>query len=72
MDTVDRQVRYFLKVAELKSLSKAAEALDLTQSGLSRQVASLEAYLGKPLFVRTGRGIELTEAGRCQLASPSH
>ena len=64
MDSVDRQVRYFLKVAELKSLSKAAEALDLTQSGLSRQVAGLETYLGKPLFLRTGRGVELTEAGR--------
>jgi DNA-binding transcriptional LysR family regulator len=64
MDNVDRQVRYFLKVAELSSLSKAAEALDLTQSGLSRQVAGLEAHLGKPLFLRTGRGVELTEAGR--------
>lgn len=64
MENVDRQVRYFLKVAELKSLSKAAEALDLTQSGLSRQVAALEAHLGRPLFLRTGRGVELTEAGR--------
>lgn len=64
MDNIDRQLRYFLKVAELKSLSKAAEALDLTQSGLSRQVASLEAHLGKPLFLRTGRGVELTDAGR--------
>jgi len=74
MDTVDRQVRYFLKVAELGSLSKAADALDLTQSGLSRQVATLEAFLGKPLFLRTGRGVELTEAGRAlrETAEPAY
>jgi len=64
MDTPDRQLRNFLRIAELKSLSRAAEELDQTQSGLSRQLAALEAHLGKPLFVRTGRGVELTEAGR--------
>ena len=63
MDTPDRQLRYFVRIAELKSLSRAAEDLDQTQSGLSRQVAALEAHVGKPLFVRTGRGVELTEAG---------
>ncbi|MBB1624321.1 LysR family transcriptional regulator [Achromobacter sp. UMC71] len=63
MDTPDRQLRYFARIAELKSLSRAAEDLDQTQSGLSRQLAALEAYVGKPLFVRTGRGVELTEAG---------
>ncbi|WP_338075943.1 LysR family transcriptional regulator [Castellaniella defragrans] len=35
-----------------------------SQSGLSRKLASLEAHLGKPLFLRTGRGMDLTEAGR--------
>lgn len=64
MDTPDRQLRSFLRIAELKSLSRAAEELDQTQSGLSRQLAALEAHLGKPLFIRTGRGVELTEAGR--------
>lgn len=63
MDTPDRQLRYFARIAELKSLSRAAEDLDQTQSGLSRQLAALEAHVGKPLFVRTGRGVELTEAG---------
>lgn len=63
MDTPDRQLRYFMRIAELKSLSRAAEGLDQTQSGLSRQLAALEAHVGKPLFVRTGRGVELTEAG---------
>jgi DNA-binding transcriptional LysR family regulator len=63
MDTPDRQLRYFLRIAELKSLSRAAEDLDQTQSGLSRQLAALEAHVGKPLFTRTGRGVELTVAG---------
>lgn len=63
MDTPDRQLRYFVRIAELKSLSRAAEDLDQTQSGLSRQLAALEAHVGKPLFTRTGRGVELTEAG---------
>lgn len=63
MDTPDRQLRYFVRIAELKSLSRAAEDLDQTQSGLSRQLAALEAHVGKPLFIRTGRGVELTEAG---------
>ena len=43
MDTPDRQLRYFVRIAELKSLSRAAEDLDQTQSGLSRQLAALEA-----------------------------
>jgi LysR family transcriptional regulator, transcription activator of glutamate synthase operon len=64
MENLDRQIRYFIKIAELKSLSRAADSLDLTQSGLSRQLATLEAYLGKPLFSRTGRGVELTDAGQ--------
>jgi LysR family transcriptional regulator, transcription activator of glutamate synthase operon len=67
MENLDRQVRYFIKIAELKSLSRAADSLDLTQSGLSRQLAALEAFLGKPLFSRTGRGVELTDAGQILL-----
>lgn len=63
MDGLDRQLRYFLKIAQMSSLSKAAEELDMSQSGLSRHLSSLEAYLGKPLFSRTGRGVTLTEAG---------
>lgn len=63
LDCVDRQIRYFLKIAEYSSLSRASEELDVTQSGLSRQLATLEASIGKPLFVRTGRGVLLTDAG---------
>lgn len=64
METFDRQIRYFLRIAQLGSLSRAADELDQTQSGLSRQLAALEAHVGKPLFTRTGRGVELTAAGR--------
>lgn len=64
LETPDRALRYFLCIAELGSLSKASDALDQTQSGLSKQLAILEANVGKPLFIRTGRGVELTEAGQ--------
>jgi len=69
MEKPDRQLRSFVRIAELKSLSRAAEILGLTQSSISRQLASLEAYIGKPLFSRTGRGVELTGAGERLLAA---
>jgi DNA-binding transcriptional LysR family regulator len=61
---VDYQARLFIEIAAHKSLSAAAEALSLTQSGLSRHLASLEEFIGQPLFVRHGRGVVLTEAGQ--------
>ena len=63
IETLDRPLRYFLCIADLGSLSKAADKLDQTQSGLSKQLGTLESNLGQSLFVRTGRGVELTEAG---------
>ena len=60
----DQQLRAFLEIAQCESLSRAAEALDLTQSGLSKQLSNLEAFLGQPLFERHGRGVALTDAGR--------
>jgi len=69
MESQDRQLRYFVRIAETKSLSRAADDLDLTQSAISRQLASLEAYVGSALFTRTGRGVELTECGRRLLAA---
>src|SRR5690606_3641272 len=64
METPDRQLRCFACIAQWKSLSRAAEELDRSQSWLSKQLAMLETSVGKPLFVRTGRGVELTEAGQ--------
>lgn len=63
MDTYDRQLRCFIRIAELGSISRASEVLDLTQSWISKQLAALEADLGKTLFLRNGRGVELTDAG---------
>jgi DNA-binding transcriptional LysR family regulator len=59
-----QQLRYFLATARHGSFSAAAEALHLAQPSLSQQVRALEGELGVPLFVRAGRGIVLTEAGR--------
>ncbi|WP_269495917.1 LysR family transcriptional regulator [Castellaniella sp. S9] len=63
IEYLDTKIRYFLKIAETGSLSKAAEELGIGQSGLSRQLAMLESFVRKPLFVRTGRGVKLTDAG---------
>lgn len=54
----------FCTAAELGSLSRAAATLGVAQSMLSRRLASLERRLGVVLFHRTGRGVELTEAGQ--------
>ena len=58
------QLRIFVAVAEREHVTRAAEALNLTQSAASAAVAALEAQHGSKLFNRVGRGIELTEAGR--------
>lgn len=71
METVDRQLRYFTKIAELGSLSRAANELQITQPVLSRQLASLETFLQCTLFNRTGRGMQLTECGQALLSQLS-
>jgi LysR family hydrogen peroxide-inducible transcriptional activator len=57
------QLRYFLRVAETKSFTRAAELLIVSQPALSRSVQRLEEELGVPLFVRKSRVVELSEAG---------
>jgi DNA-binding transcriptional LysR family regulator len=59
-----QQLRYFLAALERGSFSAAADALHLAQPSLSEQVRRLEAELGVDLFVRVGRGLVPTEAGR--------
>jgi DNA-binding transcriptional LysR family regulator len=61
-----RVLRYFLAVAREQSISKAAEALYVTQPTLSRQLAELEEGFGKKLFIRLrgSRKITLTEEGK--------
>ncbi len=60
-----RHLRYFVAVAEARSLKLAAEKkLHTTQPSLSRQIRDLEREVGTPLLVRGARGVELTPAGR--------
>jgi LysR family cyn operon transcriptional activator len=59
-----RHLRYFLEVARYEHISRAADALHVTQSTLSHQIGQLEGLLGTQLFDRIGRGIQLTDAGR--------
>jgi LysR family nitrogen assimilation transcriptional regulator len=59
-----RQIRYFLKIAEKRSFTKAAEHLGVAQPALGLQIRKLEDELEVQLFVRHPKGVELTEAGR--------
>ncbi|HUX91304.1 MAG TPA: LysR substrate-binding domain-containing protein [Gallionellaceae bacterium] len=58
------QLEYFVRTAEMGSLSKAAIVLNIAQSALSRQIRLLEVDLSVTLMLRNGRGIVLTEAGK--------
>lgn len=58
-----RQLKYFIKAAELQNFTNAAEALFITQSTLSQQIKQLEEELGLPLFDRVAKRVRLTEAG---------
>ncbi|WP_312147035.1 LysR family transcriptional regulator [Brevundimonas sp.] len=57
------QLRIFVAVAERLHMTRAAEALNLTQSAVSAAVAALEARHGTRLFDRVGRGLALSAAG---------
>jgi len=72
-DELDRKIRNFLCISMHGSISAASEQLNVSQPSLSRQLASLEAHLGNPLFRRTGRGLVLTDAGThlASLAGPA-
>lgn len=58
-----RHLRYFVSVAELGSVSRAAEKLFIAQPALSAQIKQLEEEVGAALFVRLPRGVRLTPAG---------
>jgi LysR family hydrogen peroxide-inducible transcriptional activator len=58
------QLRYFLKIAEHRSFTRAAEDCKVSQPALSQQISRLEEELGCPVFDRRGRSVELTEAGK--------
>lgn len=62
------QLEYFVRVGELGSFTRAAGVLGVSQPTLSRHVRLLELEMKSHLLVRTGRGVELTEAGKCLLS----
>jgi DNA-binding transcriptional LysR family regulator len=57
-------MKAFLTVAELKSFSRAAEHLHMSQPALSLQVKKLESFYRTKLFNRKGRWLEMTDAGK--------
>ncbi len=63
-----KSLRAFKKVCETGSISKAADALYITQPGLSKSMARLEAECGHQLFERTSKGVTLTPYGRALYA----
>lgn len=68
-----RSITTFIRTAELGSLSKAAEAQQITPQAASKALRQLEQYLGVRLFHRTTRSMALTEEGRrfLEAAQPS-
>src|ERR1700740_84878 len=59
-----RHLRYFVAVAEMENVSRAALKLHVSQPALSRQVRDLENELGFSLLERTAKSVRLTDAGR--------
>lgn len=61
-------IRIFVEVAKTKSFRGASEALAMPSSTVSRRIAELESEVGLPLFNRTTRRVDLTEAGSVYFA----
>ncbi len=59
-----RQLKFFLQIAEVGSVTRAASFLHIAQPALSRQIRTLEEELGVTLFQRSEKGAALTDAGR--------
>lgn len=57
------QLHVFLVAAETLNFTQAAQKLDMTQPSVSQHIQALEQHFGTDLFLRSGRSLELTEAG---------
>lgn len=67
-----RQIEYFSEVAKHLSFTKAASTLHVSQPSISKAIQNLEAELGVPLFYRSSKQLELTDAGRAVLVNAQH
>lgn len=63
-----KTLQYLLAVADHRNFTRAAEALGVSQPGLSQQIRQIEDSLGVVLFDRSGRAIRLTDAGETYIA----
>lgn len=62
-----RHLEYFSEVAEHLSFTKASQSLHVTQPSISKAIKNLEDELGVPLFYRSSKQLELTDAGKAVL-----
>src|SRR5258707_3611917 len=62
-----RQLRYFVRIAELGSVSAASHRLGVAQPSLSQHIKHLEQELGVDLLIRSSRGVSLTDSGQILL-----
>ncbi|MBU9722582.1 MULTISPECIES: LysR family transcriptional regulator [Bacillaceae] len=67
-----RQLEYFREVAVHLSFTKAAAKLHVSQPSLSKSIKNLESELGVPLFYRSSKTLDLTDAGKAVLAHAKH
>ncbi|MHB1610177.1 MAG: LysR family transcriptional regulator [Sulfobacillus sp.] len=59
-----RALKYFLAISDFGNMTRAAQAMHVSQPALSQSIQSLERQVGHPLFHRTASGVELTEDGK--------
>ncbi len=62
-----RTLRYFLEIARNENMTRASEALHISQPSLSKEMKALEDELGKKLFIRKNSGLILTDEGMAYL-----
>jgi DNA-binding transcriptional LysR family regulator len=63
------QLRVFQAVAQVRSFTRAADTVHLTQPGVSKHIKQMEEYFGAPLFDRLGKKVALTQAGEVLFAA---